>query len=210
MKASGAKRERNDVTVMEPFPACLPACLSVCLSARTSESINTSQNAQFLLTCSPPFISGENKHGLWVLSRSAFFRASIVFVLAAFQPATLGNVHSVLPGTWRNSLVIMRLPLHCKINGSLQIPSQGVPSQMSGSQEGSGQEGFDVVYKPSRCKLQPLEQCHSLSKASLGTGAVSGKPKGGSLSHPSARSSTLRVCRQLNIGCGRELLITSV
>ena len=121
MKASGAKRERNDVTVMEPFPACL----SVCLSARTSESINTSQNAQFLLTCSPPFISGENKHGLWVLSRSAFFRASIVFVFAAFQPATLGNVHSVLPGTWRNSLVIMRLPLHCKINVSFQIPSQG-------------------------------------------------------------------------------------
>lgn len=39
-------------------------CLSVCLSARTSESINTSQNAQFLLTCSPRFISGENKHGL--------------------------------------------------------------------------------------------------------------------------------------------------
>lgn len=100
-------------------------CLSFCLSARTSESINTSQNAQFLLTCSLPFISGENKHGLWVLSCSAFFRASIVFVFAAFQPATLGNVHLVLPGTRRNSLVIMRLPLHCKINGSLQLPSQG-------------------------------------------------------------------------------------
>lgn len=76
--------------------------LSVCLSARTSESINTSQNAQFLLTCSPPFISGENKHGLWVLSSSAFFRASIVFVFALLQPAMLGNIHSVVPGTWRN------------------------------------------------------------------------------------------------------------
>lgn len=99
--------------------------LSVCLSARTSESINTSQNAQFLLTCSPPFISGENKHGLWVLSSPAFFRASIVFVFAVLQPATLGNIHSVVPGTWRNSPVIMRLSLHCKINGSSAIPSQG-------------------------------------------------------------------------------------
>lgn len=124
---------------------CLPVCLSVCLSARTSESINSSQNAQFLLTCSPPFISGENKHGLWVLSRSVFFRASIVFVFAAFQPATLGNVHSVLPGTWRNSLVVMRLPLHCKINGSLQIPSQG--SSLTDVQESGGVRTGEICHR---------------------------------------------------------------
>lgn len=99
--------------------------LSVCLSARTSESINISQNAQFLLTCSPPFISGENKHGFWVLSSSAFFRAPIVFVFVVFQPAAPGSVHLVVPGTWRNSPVIMRLSLHCKINDSSPIPSQG-------------------------------------------------------------------------------------
>lgn len=75
---------------MEPFPAWL----SVCLSARTSESINTSQNAQFWLTCSPPFIRGENKHELWVLSSSVFFRTSIILVFATFEPATLGEVHS--------------------------------------------------------------------------------------------------------------------
>lgn len=135
-------------------------------------------------------------------------------MFAAFQPETLGNVHSVLPGTWRNSLVIMRLPLHCKINASLQnssLPLSGVfPSQMSRSQEGSGQEGFDIAYKSFRCKLQPPEQCHSLSKASTGTGAASKKPEGGSLSHTSAHSSTLQVCRQLKIGCRRELPITCV
>jgi len=38
---------------------------------------------------------------------------------------------------------------------------------MSGSQEGSGQEGLDSMYKSSLCKLQFPEQCPSLSKASM-------------------------------------------
>lgn len=79
---------------------------------------------------------------------------------------------------------------------------------MSGCQEGSGQEGLDFMYKSSQCKLQFPEQCPSLSKASMGTGAASGKPKLGSLSQTSAHGSTLHAWRQLKIRCRRELLVT--
>lgn len=190
---------------MEPFPAWL----SVCLSARTSESINTSQNAQAWLTCSPPFISGENKHGLWVLSSSVFFRASIVLVFAAFQPATLGKVHLVLPGTWGTPWLLWDYPSLQNKQFFTDALSGVFPYRCPGVRRGQDRRDLTCV-NPLDASCSSPEQCHSLSKTSTGTGAASGKPKGGIMSHTSAHSNTLHVCRQLKIECRKELLITNV
>lgn len=72
-----------------------------------------------------------------------------------------------------------------------RYPLRGVPPQMSRSQEGSGQEGFDIVNKSSWRKLQPP-----------GTGADSGKPKRGSLTHTPQQHLTLdHLCLNRKISC---------
>lgn len=75
---------------------------------------------------------------------------------------------------------------------------------------GQARRDLTCCVNPLDASCSPPEQCHSLSKTSTGAGAASGKPEGGTISHTSAHSSTLHVCRQLKIGCRRELLITHV